>query len=88
MDFMRIVFSDLARNPRRTPITVTSVAVFALRVLRIDELCESARSDAGECGYSVRLVCRNKAGLGHGLPQAYTPKTGPSGGRKHCGCAA
>jgi putative ABC transport system permease protein len=23
---------------------------------------------------SVRLVCRNKAGLGHGLPQAYTPK--------------
>src|SRR5258708_25542428 len=23
---------------------------------------------------SVRLVCRNKAGLGHGLPQAYTSK--------------
>lgn len=32
---------------------------------------------------SVCHVCRNKAGLGHGLPQAYTPK---DEGLSACGC--
>ncbi len=74
MNFALIIVRDLTRNPRRTVTTIASVAVslFVFSALisfaRVPERILANRESA------VRLVCRNKAGLGHGLPQAYGPK--------------
>ncbi len=74
MDFARIVLRDLGRNIRRTAMTVTSIAVSLFvfsALMSFAKVPDQIRANANN---SVRLVCRNKAGLGHGLPQAYTPK--------------
>jgi putative ABC transport system permease protein len=74
MDFARIIFRDLGRNRRRTIMTITSIAVSLFvfcALMSFAKVPDQLRANANN---SVRLVCRNKAGLGHGLPQAYTPK--------------
>src|SRR5260370_10732221 len=74
MDFVRISFRDLRRNLRRTTMTITSIAVSLFvfcALMSFAKLPDQVRANANN---SVRLVCRNKAGLGHGLPQAYTQK--------------
>jgi putative ABC transport system permease protein len=74
MDFARIIFRDLTRNLRRTIMTITSIAVSLFvfcALMSFAKVPDQLRANANN---SVRLVCRNKAGLGHGLPQAYTPK--------------
>lgn len=74
MDFVRIIFRDLRRNSRRTTMTITSIAVSLFvfcALMSFAKLPDQMRANANN---SVRLVCRNKAGLGHGLPQAYTSK--------------
>src|SRR5258706_6326271 len=74
MDFVRIIFRDLRRNLRRTTMTITSIAVSLFvfcALMSFAKLPDQMRANADS---SVRLVCRNKAGLGHGLPQAYTSK--------------
>jgi putative ABC transport system permease protein len=74
MDFMRLIFRDLGRNSRRTVMTITSIAVSLFvfcALMSFAKLPDRMRANANN---SVRLVCRNKAGLGHGLPQAYTQK--------------
>jgi len=74
MDFTRIIFRDLGRNSRRTVMTVTSIAVSLLvfcALMSFAKLPDQLRANANN---SVRLVRRNKAGLGRGLPQAYTQK--------------
>ena len=74
MDFARIIIRDLRRNLRRTTITITSIAVSLFvfcALMNFAKLPDQVRANASN---SVRLVCRNKAGLGHGLPQAYTQK--------------
>jgi putative ABC transport system permease protein len=74
MDFVRIIFRDLRRNSRRTTMTITSIAVSLFvfcALMSFAKLPDQMRANANN---SARLVCRNKAGLGHGLPQAYTSK--------------
>jgi putative ABC transport system permease protein len=74
VDFARIIIRDLGRNLRRTTMTVTSIAVSLFvfcALMSFAKLPDQMRANANN---SVRLVCRNKAGLGHGLPQAYTSK--------------
>lgn len=74
MDFARIIIRDLRRNLRRTTMTITSIAVSLFvfcALMSFAKLPDQMRANANN---SVRLVCRNKAGLGHGLPQAYTQK--------------
>ena len=74
MDFARIIFRDLGRNVRRTMMTITSIAISLFvfcALMSFAKLPDQMRANANN---SVRLVCRNKAGLGHGLPQAYTQK--------------
>jgi hypothetical protein len=72
VDFVRIIFRDLGRKSRRTAMTITSIAVSLFvfcALMSVAKLPDQMRANANN---SVRLVCRNKAGLGHGLPQAYT----------------
>jgi len=74
MDFGRIIIRDLGRNLRRTTMTITSIGVSLFvfcALMSFAKVPDQLRANANN---SVRLVCRNKAGLGHGLPQAYTPK--------------
>jgi putative ABC transport system permease protein len=74
MDFTILILRDLRRNPRRTAMTITSIAVSLFvfcALMSFAKIPDQIRANANN---SVRLVCRNKAGLGHGLPQAYTPK--------------
>jgi putative ABC transport system permease protein len=74
VDFARIIFRDLGRNRRRTTMTITSIAISLFvfcALMSFAKLPDQMRANANN---SVRLVCRNKAGLGHGLPQAYTQK--------------
>jgi putative ABC transport system permease protein len=74
VDFARIIFRDLGRNRRRTAMTITSIAISLFvfcALMSFAKLPDQMRANANN---SVRLVCRNKAGLGHGLPQAYTQK--------------
>jgi putative ABC transport system permease protein len=74
MDFARIILRDLRRNLRRTIATVASIVVSIFvfcALMSFAKVPDQLRANANQ---SVRLVCRNKAGLGHGLPQAYTPK--------------
>jgi len=73
MDFGRIIIRDLGRNLRRTTMTITSIGVSLFvfcALMSFAKVPDQLRANANN---SVRLVCRNKAGLGHGLPQAYTP---------------
>jgi hypothetical protein len=66
MDFVRIIFRDLRRNLRRTTMTITSIAVSLFvfcALMSFAKLPDQMRANANN---SVRLVCRNKAGLGHG----------------------
>src|SRR5467141_1591730 len=74
MDFARIIFRDLGRNLRRTTMTITSIAVSLFvfcALMSFAKLPDQMRANAND---SVRLVCRNKTGIGHGLPRAYTSK--------------
>jgi putative ABC transport system permease protein len=74
VDFARIIFRDLGRNRRRTAMTITSIAISLFvfcALMSFAKLPDQMRANANN---SVRLVCRNKAGLGLGLPQAYTQK--------------
>jgi len=74
MDFARIILRDLGRNSRRTIMTITSIAVSLFVFCGLMSFAKVPDQMRANANNSVRLVCRNKAGLGHGLPQAYTPK--------------
>src|SRR5260370_33417083 len=74
MDFARIIFRDLGRNFRRTIMTITSMAVSLFVFCALMSFAKVPDQMRANANNSVRLVCRNKAGLGHGLPQAYTQK--------------
>ena len=74
MDFARIIFRDLGRNFRRTTMTITSIAVSLFVFCALMSFAKVPDQMRANANSSVRLVCRNKAGLGHGLPQAYTSK--------------
>src|SRR5713101_1075507 len=74
MDSARIIFRDLGRNPRRTTMTITSIAVSLFVFCALMSFAKVPDQMRANVNSSVRLVCRNKAGIGHGLPQAYTPK--------------
>jgi putative ABC transport system permease protein len=74
MDFARIIFRDLGRNLRRTIMTITSIAVSLFVFCALMSFAKVPDQLRANVNNSARLVCRNKAGLGHGLPQAYTPK--------------
>jgi hypothetical protein len=74
MDFARIIFRDLRRNLRRTAMTITSIAVSLFVFCALMSFAKAPDQIRANANNSVRLVCRNKAGLGPGLPQAYAPK--------------
>jgi putative ABC transport system permease protein len=74
MDFARVIFRDLGRNLRRTTMTITSIAVSLFVFCGLMSFAKVPDQMRANANNSVRLVCRNKAGLGHGLPQAYTQK--------------
>ncbi len=74
MSFTRVIFEDLARNPRRSLMTVASIAVSLFVFCALMSFARVTDRILAGGDNSVRLVCRNKAGLGHGLPQAYTPR--------------
>jgi putative ABC transport system permease protein len=74
MDFARMILRDLGRNLRRTIMTITSIAVSLFVFCALMSFAKVPDQMRANANNSVRLVCRNKAGLGHGLPQAYTPK--------------
>jgi hypothetical protein len=64
VDFVRIIFRDLGRKSRRTAMTITSIAVSLFvfcALMSVAKLPDQMRANANN---SVRLVCRNKAGLG------------------------
>lgn len=74
MDFMRIIFRDLGRNSRRTVMTIRSIAVSLFVFCALMSFAKPLDQLRANANNSVRLVCRNRAGLGHGLAQAYTQK--------------
>lgn len=74
MDFARIIFRDLGRNSRRTIMTITSIAISLFVFCALMSFAKVPDQMRANANNSVRLVCHNKAGLGHGLPQAYSPK--------------
>ena len=55
-------------------MTITSIAVSLFVFCALMSFARVPDQIRANLNNSVRLVCRNKAGLGHGLPQAYTPK--------------
>src|SRR5437667_9961937 len=71
MKLLRLIVKNLARNKRRTILTIlsTAVSVFIFCVLvAVPEAIERVlASSAG----SSRLVCHSKSGLTYPLPEAY-----------------
>lgn len=69
-----LILKGLTRNRRRTALTVMSIAVSFFLFSTLISLPSVAQRLMPTGGASVRVVCRNKAGFGHGLPEAYTSR--------------
>jgi putative ABC transport system permease protein len=74
MKLANLAVRDLARNPRRSLVTMASVAVSLFVFSALISLVTITDQLLANAGGSLRLVCHTKAGLGHGLPEAYGPK--------------
>src|SRR6266516_1859150 len=72
--YLTLIFKNLLRTKRRTILTILSIAVSLFIFSVLVSLPTFANQMLEETTSSVRIICRNKMGLGYPLPLAYKSK--------------
>src|SRR5438876_9752266 len=72
--YLTLIFKNLLRSKRRNILTILSIAVSLFIFSVLVSLPSFANKMLADTTSSVRIISRNKMGLGYPLPVAYKPK--------------